>query len=244
MYIIFSIMKLRYLLLCIGSVGLVLVVPHIKTMTQGVSGLGTTSATQTATQTPDQPKTKEQIAGEIFQRLNPAVVTVYCGSEIGSGSIVTPSGLVLTTKHVVWETPEIKVKTADGKTYQGWLKAIDPQYDLALVQLDTKDTFPTVPLAKTLGLKAGETVHAIGSPAGKAGTLTTGTYTGTNQYGSLKTSNKLLEPGNSGGPLLNNQGEMVGVNKGLLPDGSGLATSVTIAQKLIDRNQRMEATRK
>ena len=238
MYIIFLNMKLRYLFLGLGSIGLLLAAPHLKTATQGIAGLSSPQPIAQSVAVSPSPKTPEQIAQDIFERTNPAVVTVYCGQEIGSGSMVSPNGLVLTAKHVVWGNSEIKIKTADGKTYTGWLRNIDPQNDLALVQLETKDNFPVITQAKTVTLKAGEKVHAIGSPKGKAGTFTSGTYLGTNAHGSLKTSKGLLEPGNSGGPLLNQKGEMVGVNKGLLPDGSGLSTSLTIARQLIDRTAR------
>ncbi len=239
MYIIFFSMKLRYLLLSVTSLGLILAVPHIKTATQSLVGGSPNSSTAVPSQQPDQPKTETELANEMFQRVNPTVVTVLSGREIGSGSIVRADGWVLTAKHVVWGAPEITVKTLDGKTYSASLRAIDPQYDLALLKLDTKDSLPTITLASNPKLRPGQKVYAIGSPAGKAGTFTTGTFTKVNQYGSLQTSKGLLEPGNSGGPLLNLQGEMIGVNKGLLKDGSGLATSITSAKTLIERSQKI-----
>lgn len=184
-----------------------------------------------------QPEATQQdaTAQTVYRRVNPAVVTLYSGGEIGSGSIVRPEGLILTNKHVVQNGIEVDVKTANGKTYAGQVIAIDLRHDLALVQLATRDRFPTVPLARSVNLQPGQTVYAIGSPAGRAGTFTTGRFQKITEHGSLQTSKGLLQPGNSGGPLLNSSGEMIGINKGLLEDNSGLASSVEAAKALIDR---------
>jgi S1-C subfamily serine protease len=84
-------------------------------------------------------------------------------------------------------------------------------------------------------VQQGDRVYAIGSPGGNAGTLTRGTFTRITSEGSLQTSVGLLNPGNSGGPLLNQQGVVIGVNKGLLPDKSGLATPIAAAKNLLRR---------
>lgn len=238
-------MKLRYLLLGVVSLILVVAASGLKTATQVLTG-GNSAQTQTAGNPnlqagkpqPAPVKTEQQVADAVYQSVNPAVVTIYSGPEIGSGSILTPEGLVITNKHVIWNSPQVKVKTSTGKTYQGWVTGVDMQYDLALVQLDTKDKLPTVPIESNRTLKPGQRVFAIGSPAGKAGTFTKGTFTKITQHGSLQTSTGLLQPGNSGGPLLNTDGKMIGINKGLLKDGSGLATSVVPAQMFIERTKR------
>jgi S1-C subfamily serine protease len=246
MYIIFLSMKLRYLLLCLASLTLIVAASGIKTATQVLTDFGNQKQTQAVDSKGVQAgnlqaaslKSEQQLADEIYQNVNPAVVTIYSGREIGSGSIITSEGLVLTNKHVIWSSPQIKAKTADGKTYKGWVTSVDLQYDLALVQLETKDRLPTVRMASNMNLKPGQKVYAIGSPKGQAGTFTQGTYTKITSHGSLQTSPGLLQPGNSGGPLLNTQGEMIGINKGLLKDGSGLATSVIPARMFIERTRR------
>ncbi len=235
-------MKLRPWLPGIVYILLMLPLPGCKPSMQVLTQLGQGTGNEpvpspVAPQVPA-PKTAQEIAADIFRQVNPAVVTIYCGREIGSGSIVTPKGLILTNKHVVWSSNQISVKMADGKTYTAWLKAIDPRYDLALIQIEPTVALPTVPMVDGVKTKPGETVYAIGSPKGKAGTFTTGTFTKTNQHGSLQTSKGLLQPGNSGGPLLNTQGKMIGVNKGLLPDGSGLATSVSAVKTFLERSQK------
>lgn len=175
----------------------------------------------------------------IFQKANNAVVTVYGAKELGSGMIVRTDGLVLTNKHVVENSTSLAVKTALGEVYEAEIVDFDLRYDLAIVRLKTKNTapiiLPVVSLTNALRLQPGDRVYAIGSPGGKAGTMTTGSFLRTTEQGSLQLSSGLLSPGNSGGPLLNAAGEVVGVNKGILEDNTGLATSVVAIKELLTR---------
>lgn len=176
----------------------------------------------------------------VYQRANPAVVTVYSVKDLGSGMVLKSNGLILTNRHVIQNSVQASIKTSTGQTYEGQVIDFDMRYDLALIKLNAKDLqLPTVTLAKAGTVKAGEPVFAIGSPAGKAGTLTSGSFLGTTEYGSLQTSPGLLSPGNSGGPLLNAQGEVIGISKGLLDNNSGLATSVEPIKELLDRYERI-----
>lgn len=184
----------------------------------------------------DSPKKQ---ADAIYQKVNSAVVTVYGAKELGSGMVVRPDGLVLTNKHVVENSTFPRVKTATGEVYEAEVVDFDLRYDLAIVRLKTKATAPTVlatvTLANPLQLRPSDRVYAIGSPGGKAGTMTTGSFLRTTEQGSLQLSSGLLSPGNSGGPLLNVDGEVVGINKGVLQDNTGLATSVVAIKELLSR---------
>lgn len=172
----------------------------------------------------------------IYQRVNPAVVTAYGMNGMGSGLILRSNGLILTNKHLVDRAIKLTVKTATGETYEGKVVDFDLRYDLALVKLQSTNlALPTVAIAPKVNVKQGDRVYAIGSPAGKTGTLTTGTFLRTTEHGSLQTSAGLLNPGNSGGPLLNTNGDVIGVNKGLLPDKTGLATPVSAVKALVER---------
>lgn len=176
-----------------------------------------------------------------------AVVTIYAGSEIGSGSIVASQGLVITNNHVVKQVVRsngakpIYVKLASGDRYRGSLLKTDVRNDLALIQLEAQIAFPTVPLANPQTIQPGQPVCAIGSPYGRPGIITQGKVNSIRQNGDLQ-SQVILKPGNSGGPLLNTRGEMVGVNRAILEAAGGrntgisIATSIQAARDLIERS--------
>lgn len=199
-----------------------------------------TSAKTTPTEQPETlPAANANLSPEaqtIYAQVNPAVVTVYSVRELGSGMIVRSQGLVLTNKHLVQNLARVKVKTSTGQVYDGAVVDFDLQYDLALIKLDqTEQPLPTVALAETVTLQTGDRLYAIGNPAGKPGVLSSGTFVQTTEHGSLQISAGMLAPGNSGGPLINTAGLVVGINKGLLADKTGLATAVKPLQTLIQR---------
>ena len=165
------------------------------------------------------------------QTKSPAVVTVYAGNETGSGSIVSPEGLVITSNHVIKDrvaSQSIVARTADGEQYRGRVIKVDTRNDLALLQLDAQNQFPIVPLASTSDVQLGQEVCAIGSPYGRPGVLSEGTLSLIRSNGDLQASIRLY-PGNSGGPLLNPQGAMIGVNKAILESPSGKNTGISFA---------------
>ncbi|PZV13933.1 MAG: hypothetical protein DCF22_09755 [Leptolyngbya sp.] len=183
-------------------------------------------------------ESKKEQTDAIYRKVNSAVVTVYGSKELGSGMVVRPDGLVLTNKHVVENSTSPAVKTATGEVYEAEVVDFDLRYDLAIVRLKTKANstiLPTVTLANIPQLRPSDRVYAIGSPGGQAGTITTGSFLRTTEQGSLQLSAGLLSPGNSGGPLLNADGEVVGINKGVLEDNTGLATSVIAINQLLTR---------
>jgi serine protease Do len=221
-------MKLRYLLLFAASA---LVVTPIPTISAPIR-LAYESRTVTGA------------ANTVYQRVNPAVMTVFAGREIGSGSVVSSNGLLITNNHVVNGAvgSQVFARTAEGQSYPGQVIAIDRRSDLALIQLQTPEQLPTVSLANGTP-QSGEAVFAIGSPYGRPGVMTTGTFGSVRSNGDLQ-SRVVLYPGNSGGPLLNAAGEMIGVNKAILESARGsntgisIATSVQVARSFIAQNSR------
>jgi serine protease Do len=183
---------------------------------------------------------EEKISVQVYRAANPAVVTIRAGNSTGSGSIVTPDGIVLTNEHVIRGVNRVSVTLPNGKTYNGTVIASDNKNDLALIRLQTSDRLPTIPLADAES-EVGQKVFAIGSPYGLSGTLTTGIISRIGSNGDLQTD-AALNPGNSGGPLLNSQGELIGINKAILsPNGKGnigigFATSATVARAFIAQN--------
>ncbi|MEE3719296.1 trypsin-like peptidase domain-containing protein [Tumidithrix elongata RA019] len=184
---------------------------------------------------------EEQVSVQVYRAANPAVVTIRAGSSTGSGSIITSDGLVLTDEHVIRGVNRVSVTLPNGKTYTGRVVATENKNDLALVKLQTNDRLPTIPLAAADSIEVGQRVFAIGSPYGLSGTLTTGIVSRIGVNGELQTD-AALNPGNSGGPLLNSRGELIGVNKSILtPNGKsnvgiGFATSAAIARNFIAQN--------
>lgn len=200
--------------------------------------------------TPAQPfdiaKNPTDSSGKGCQSAKSAVVTVHAGREIGSGSIVSAEGLVITNYHVVQGArgPGLYVKTSSGQQYGGQVIAGDRSNDLALIRLQNSGNLPVVPLANSGITNLGQPVCAIGSPFGQAGVLTQGKLVKILPNGDLQ-SDVTLKPGNSGGPLLNAKGEMIGVNKGVARSSSGsedrdrisFATSAAIAKGFIQQNR-------
>lgn len=188
---------------------------------------------------------QEQVGIEVYRGASPAVVTISTGRGAGSGSIVSPEGLILTNEHVIREARggQVAVRMTNGRTYTGRVIAVDSRNDLALVRLSTSDRFPTLSLADSSGIQVGQQVYAIGSPFGLSGTFTTGILSRIGPNGDLQTD-AALNPGNSGGPLLNSRGELIGVNKAILSTGRtggnigiGFATSAVIARNFIQGNR-------
>jgi len=189
----------------------------------------------------------EQTSISVYQKVSPAVVTISVGSGSGSGSIVSPEGLVLTNNHVIRSARGgvVSVRTTKGDRYTGQVIATDPQNDLALIRLNTSDRFPTIRLSSAETIQVGQRVFAIGSPFGLSGTLTTGILSRIGRNGDLQTD-AALNPGNSGGPLLNSRGELIGVNKAILSNGGGnvgigFATSAVVARDFIQQNRNRTA---
>jgi serine protease Do len=186
---------------------------------------------------------EEKITMEVYRSSNPAVVTIKTTTSTGSGSIISPEGLVITNEHVIRDAKNgsVRIINNEGKTYNGQVLTIDRKNDLALVRIASSDRFPSLSFADRESILVGQKVFAIGSPFGLSGTLTTGILSRVAQDGDLQTDAR-LNPGNSGGPLLNSHGEIIGVNKAILsPDGRsntgiGFAISAPIAREFITRS--------
>jgi serine protease Do len=158
--------------------------------------------------------------GEFFRRFGPqtqpqAEPPVRHGQ--GSGFIVSSDGLILTNAHVVGGADEITVKLVDRREFDAKLVGIDKQTDVAVLRIDAQN-LPAVKIGEANDLKVGEWVVAIGSPFGFENTVTSGIVSGKSRslpdgtYVPFIQTDVAVNPGNSGGPLFNMKGEVVGIN--------------------------------
>ena len=159
----------------------------------------------------------------------------------GSGFIIHEDGYILTNAHVVENSDSVQVALSTGGLFKGKLIGMDRVADLALIKIDSPDPLPVIPLGSSKELKPGDWVMAIGSPFGLDLTVTVGIVSakgrslGATPYDDFIQTDTPINPGNSGGPLINTQGEVVGINTAVIQMGQGLGFSlpVDLAKKLI-----------
>jgi serine protease Do len=156
---------------------------------------------------------------------------------MGTGIIIDPRGYILTNHHVVEEVNVLKVRLFDGTTASAQVAARDPDADLALLKIDVAKALPTMPLGTATDLMVGETVIAIGNAYGYEHTVTTGIVSAVKRdvvlnkdvsYKSLIQTDAAINPGNSGGPLLNINGELIGVNVAIRAGAQGIAFAIPV----------------
>jgi Do/DeqQ family serine protease len=152
----------------------------------------------------------------------------------GSGVIVDSKGYILTNYHVVAEANKLTIRLFDGRELKGTIQGTDPKTDLAVVYVDAKD-LPAATLGDSDKLQVGEWAIAIGSPFGLEETVTVGvisakgrTGLGTGTYEDFIQTDASINPGNSGGPLVNIDGEVVGINAMIIQPGQGIGFAVPV----------------
>jgi serine protease Do len=151
------------------------------------------------------------------QPLNPAQQqSPYARRGTGSGVIVSPDGYILTNNHVAGPATEIKIRLYDGREFTGRRIGVDAETDLALVKINAQN-LPYATLGDSSKLEQGEWVIALGSPFGLEQTMTAGIISATGRtfggtYDNYIQTDASINPGNSGGPLINMNGEVIGIN--------------------------------
>jgi len=162
----------------------------------------------------------------------------------GSGFIVDgEEGYILTNNHVVGEADSIKVTLLDGRTLEAELIGKDPTYDLAVIQVNEKN-LPSLKLGDSDEAQVGEWVVAIGNPHGFSNSVTAGIISAKNRtlqaaninFQGFMQTDAAINPGNSGGPLINLNGEVVGINTAIVPyaQGLGFAVPVNMAKQIMN----------
>lgn len=152
----------------------------------------------------------------------------------GSGVIVDPEGYILTNNHVIEGADKVKVRLNDGREFVATVKGQDSRTDLAVLHIKAKD-LPVATLGDSDKLEVGEWAIAIGSPFGLEHTVTVGVISakgrsglGTGTYEDFIQTDASINPGNSGGPLINIDGEVIGINAMIIQPGTGIGFAIPI----------------
>jgi serine protease Do len=163
------------------------------------------------------------------------------GSAVGSGFVITPDGYVVTNNHVVSNADTVKVTFDNKKSYDAKVIGTDSKTDLALLKIESKDTFDFVPLS-TRDAKVGDWVMAVGNPFGLGGTVTAGIVSargrdiGSGPYDDFLQIDASINKGNSGGPSFNLEGEVIGVNSAIFsPSGGSVGIGFAIPASIVDK---------
>jgi serine protease Do len=186
---------------------------------------------------------------EAIRKAEPSVVGIFLvgGEKVrGTGFVIDKRGLIVTNHHVVGKASEVVVRLHDGTKLNGKVVLDRPNFDLAFVEVHTDKPLSAIPPKADGDVLRGETVIAIGHPLGYTDTVSAGIVSSLNreiEMPSGVTLKKLIQtnadinPGNSGGPLLNINGELIGINSAVRSDAQGIAFaihSLTVIENLND----------
>lgn len=195
---------------------------------------------------------EEQTAIKVYEKISPAIVAIEAqlkdGVSAGTGCIISKNGLILTGLHVIEGAKEIEVTTYNGQTFKArFVAKMEDKKDLALLKIDPKENLSTVSFADSEDVKVGQRVLSIGNPFGFSNTLTQGIISRIDYTKNRFQTDAAINPGCSGGPLLNSTGEVIGISQSIYnPDhnisniGIGFAIPSNEAVKFIttvDKNK-------
>ena len=191
-------------------------------------------------------KGEEFINVTVYERINPAIVLVEAqlpdGISSGTGCVINRNGVILTSSHVVERSSYIEVTTSKGEVYKAEvIKSENTNGDLALLRIKPQKPLPaTIKLGDSSLVKVGQKVLAIGNPFGFNGTLTTGIVSRIDYERNKIQTDAAINPGSSGGPILNANGEVIGISQSIFnPDnnksniGIGFAVPANEVKKMI-----------
>jgi S1-C subfamily serine protease len=179
-----------------------------------------------------------RVVVHVAEQLRPAVVNLQGqrGRGEGSGVIFTPDGFLLTNYHVIQGQDQVRVRTSDGRQLNGRVVGADPWTDLAVVQANDSG-LPHAKLGDSAALRVGQLVMAIGSPFGFESTVTAGVVSALGRtlrsitghlVDNVIQTDAALNPGNSGGPLVDSRGRVIGINTAIIRPAQGICFAIPI----------------
>ncbi|MBY0231548.1 MAG: trypsin-like peptidase domain-containing protein [Gemmataceae bacterium] len=171
---------------------------------------------------------------------------------MGTGIVIDPRGYIITNQHVVDEVSSLRVRLADGTTVAARIIGRDPENDLALLKIAPDKPLPAMPLGTAKDVEVGETTVAIGNAYGYDHTVTSGIVSAIGRdvtlnkevrYKSLIQTDAAINPGNSGGPLVNLEGQLIGVNVAIRAGAQGIGFAIPVDTMIRIAGQMMAADR-
>ena len=183
---------------------------------------------------------------EIYKKINPAIVSVDTqlkdGLSCGTGCIIDKNGTILTSAHILEDGKDITITMCNGEDYKASIvKKMGENKDIAILKISVPYKLKTVKLGNSEKIQVGDAVLAIGNPFGFNGTLTKGIISRIDYSRNRIQTDAAINPGSSGGPLLNSQGEIIGINQAIYnPDnnisniGIGFATPINTIKEYLD----------
>jgi serine protease Do len=176
-------------------------------------------------------------------------------TSLGSGFIISPDGVVVTNNHVIDAADRIEVILQSGERFEAAVVGRDPATDIAVLRVRTRTPLPYVQMGDSDSARVGDIVLAIGNPFGLGGSLSVGVVSARNRnfdagrYDDFIQTDAAINRGNSGGPLFNTDGEVIGVNTAILSSsggsvGVGFATPTSIVRPVVDQLLRYGETRR
>ncbi|XP_037550833.1 serine protease HTRA2, mitochondrial [Nematolebias whitei] len=212
---------------------------------------------------PDSPRFRYNFIADVVEKSTPAVVYIeivgrnpFSGREIpvsnGSGFIVSSDGLIITNAHVVANKRGVRVKLTNGDTYNATVQDVDHEADIATIKITPKNPLPTLKLAQSSDVRQGEFVVAMGSPFALRNTITSGIVSsaqrGSKELGLANSNMEYIQTdatidfGNSGGPLINLDGEVIGINTMKVTAGISFAIPSDHVRRFLEQGSKRKTS--
>lgn len=181
----------------------------------------------------------------VYEKINPAIVAIDAkiakGVSSGTGCVIDSNGTIITSSHVIANSEDIVVTISNGEKFKARLvNTPELTSDISILKIDTSKPLKTITFGDSKNIKVGQKVLAIGNPFGFNGTLTQGIVSRIDYKRNKIQTDAAINPGSSGGPLLNTAGEVIGINQAIYnPDnntsniGIGFAIPINVVKSVL-----------